>query len=339
MAYKGDDHNMEWKSYYRREMELPETKGYLEELFSQTSNSDVLIDLIAKDAILSFPHTSVHYAGAIQTQVVSALYRSGVDQVIALGVFHAWGLKPYATLYQKAMNKNETTTVRLAAFSKLAGAFSPIKPFQETPFGPVPLSLPLTEKTSIMRPDEGVFRREFSLDTFLSLIRFYADLHKVDTLHIMPIYIGMTRNPLTGSFDLASRLAAVIQQTASANTAIVTTGDLVHYGTAYSSKERMARMPSITRELEVVFLKELQQTLDLALIEKNYADAFYRADTILNNDQRYLLPLIAELLKTNAGYKILSFRLSDYAPILDVDPPCVVASSLVAYIPAKAESR
>lgn len=326
---------MEWKPYYRREMELPETKGYLEELFGQSANDDALIDLIAEDAILSFPHTSVHYAGAIQAQVVSALYRSGVEQVIALGVFHAWGLKPYATLYREAMNKNETTAVRLAAFSKLAGAFSPIKPSQETPFGEVALSLPSTEKTSIMRPDEGVVNREFSLDTFLSLIRFYAVLHKVAPLHIMPIYIGMTRNPVTGSFDLASRVAAAIQPMASPSTAVVATGDLVHYGTAYSSKERMAGMPSTTKELEVVFMKEVQRTLDLALINKNYVDAFQRADGVLNNDQRYLLPLIAELLKTDAGYKILSFQFSDYASILDVDRPCVVASSLVAYIPGE----
>jgi len=325
---------MDWKSYYRREMELPETKRYLETLFRQAVNDELLDDLIACDAILSFPHTSLNHAGAIQARVVSALYKAEIERVVALGVFHEWGLDRSSELYRQAMEDRVSSHHRLAAFSVLAGAFVPTSLLHETPFGGLPIQALSTKGASFVRLDtDGALSEEFSLDTFLSLIRFYAGWHKVNPPQVLPVYIGMTRDPITGSFDVASGIASSIRGITGPNTAIVATGDLVHYGTAYSSKERMAGMPSTIKELEGIFIREVQYTLDLSLIDKNYEEAFQQSDQVLNNDQRYLLPVLAELLPKKASYRILSFQLSNYAPILKVAEPCVVASSLIAYIP------
>lgn len=327
---------MEWKPYYRHELELPEAQGYLKELFTETSKNKDLDDLVDRGVILSFPHTALRYAGPIQSQVVSSLYRVGVEHVIALGVLHAWGHKLSANLYQQAMDDREISNRRLEAFSSLAGAFTPVDSFQETPFGKVPLGpFPSKEMDRVRLDVEGMLAPEFSLDTFCALLRYYATFHKLDPLRVLPVYIGMTRDPITGSFDVASGIASSIRGISGANTAIVATGDLVHYGTAYSAKERMAGMPSTIEELEGVFTREVQYTLDVSLIDKNYEEAFQHSDRVLKNDQRYLLPVLAELLPKKASYRILSFQLSNYAPILKVAEPCVVASSLVAYIPTK----
>jgi hypothetical protein len=48
----------------------------------------------------------------------------------------------------------------------------------------------------------------------------------------------------------------------------------------------------------------------------------------LRNDQRNLLPVLAAVAGPGARADLLSFRLTDYGPVLGQAPPCFVASAL-----------
>jgi hypothetical protein len=281
---------IKWKPYYRREFDLPGTADYLEMVFSRAEKAPFLDHFINNGAILSFPHTALHYAALAQSRVVVALYRAGVKRIVALGVLHVWGHTASSSLYRQAMNEEESPSLRRDAFSALAGAFVPPHPFLQTPFGVIPLAFsPLPKNDTICQDRSQLLEEEFSLDTFLSLLNYYYLLHNQSPPEIVPLYIGMTRNPLTNSFETASQIARVIQK--------------------------------IMEELEKVFREEIDVVLNLVLKRKDYVQAFSKLDQLLNNDQRYLLPVISECLGNDAGYDIISFQLSDYAAINKGDPP------------------
>jgi hypothetical protein len=149
---------------------------------------------------------------------------------------------------------------------------------------------------------------------------------------VVPLYIGLTRDP-SGSYETASRLAACIAHRLDDRTAVVATGDLVHYGNAYCGVEQMRGLPADVRSLTPHFLSQVRDVLTLGLSRRDY-DAFHDASTrILRSDQWNVLPVVAEYLGTGAEFEILSFALSDYASILGVAPPCLVASTLAAFLP------
>jgi len=75
----------------------------------------------------------------------------------------------------------------------------------------------------------------------------------------------------------------------------------------------------------------LRATLSRALGTGDLDEAYRQSRDLLRSDQREILPIIATLLGQGAPFEIASFALSDYAEILAVDPPCLVASALVAY--------
>ncbi len=306
----------------------------IDKMFVRAEKEDSLPLLIETGAILSFPHTALRYAGPLQARVIVGLRRAGIEHVVALGVFHMWGHATTRDDYATAMEETEEGTRRMMAFNKLRGAFIPTDPICETPFGDLPLELiPPVKELNVRIDGDGLLRDEFSLDTFMSLLLYYYRMCGVSLPDISPIYIGMTRNPVSGSFTTAAQVAAVIRGLLSPKTAIVATGDLIHYGTVYTSPEMMKKMPAARSELTKYFRVKLERTLLSALNDRDYSEAFRLCDTVLNNDQRYLLPVIAEVLSSHAAYRIDAFELSDYTTILNVNAPCVVASALVAYVP------
>ena len=149
---------------------------------------------------------------------------------------------------------------------------------------------------------------------------------------MVPLYVGLTRDP-SGSYETASKLAACIAHRCDERTAVVATGDLVHYGNAYCGAEEMRRLPADLRSLTPHFLSQVRDVLSLGLSRRDY-DAFHDASTrVLKSDQWNVLPVVAEFLGVGAEFEILSFALSDYASILGVAPPCLVASTLAAFLP------
>lgn len=323
---------MEWKTYYRDEFSSPEAGPFLERQFEAHSEDPLLDRLVDRGAILSFPHTSLFYGGDAHARVVSSLYRTQIDRVIALGVFHVWGLDESRDRYAEAMDPHGELGRRRAAFDALRGGFLAASESCDTPFGPVELTRPAGEEP--LRRDVGsLLAAEYSLDTFVTLLRYYGVTRQAPLPELVAVYVGMTRNPVDGSFRAAAELATSLSKLRNGKTAVVATGDLTHYGTGYTPDDLLAGRPTDLKTLEPLLQGEVEAALELVVRDKDYAGAFPILDRRLNNDQRYLLPVISELLGPGATSKVLDFRLSDYATINRVAPPCFVASSLVAHVP------
>ena len=324
---------MDWKLYYRAERERPQSRELINSYFAAAATDSAVDRAITNGAILSFPHTALGYAGPLQARVIAGLYRIGVPRIIALGVLHTSALpEPYSGYLVQINDAAAPTATRAEALAMLTGAFFPTGEVISTSFGTVPL-VPIPPR-DVVRADTGILKNEFSLDTFLSLLAFHAAQTGTVPPPVAPLYIGITYDPVHDSFAVAGNLAGAIRELITPGTAIVTTGDLVHYGTAYSAPERVAAMPTDRRALEEYFLPEVEDTIARGLAGEHKL-AFDRARAVLASDQRYILPVITELLGGGAGYEILHFELSDYAGILSVAPPCYVASSLVAFIPPR----
>jgi len=324
--------SIDWKSYYRDELVAPQARSELERDFEEARQDEEIDGLLARGAILSFPHTALPYAGPLQARVVAGLTCAGIERVLALGVLHASSLPPVVEADRRLLaDASAPVTDRQAAFERLSGGFVPAERVARTPFGEVPLS-DAGDLDCVRVDRDGLLRSEFSLDTFLSLLAFHAREQGRRPPEVLAVYVGPVRDPVTGGFEAADRLCASLASWNTPGTAIVATGDLVHYGTTYGPPERMAGRPTDPEALEAFFARETTTALELALAGDRAA-AFERSNEVLQNDQRNILPVLTHLLGPGAGYRMLSFSLSDYAAILGVEPPCVVASALVAFLP------
>ncbi len=334
---------MDWKNFYRDELACPEGRTQVREIFDSLAASDEEVDsALRRRAVLSFPHTSVRYSGPVTGRVVAALYRAGARRVIALGVLHGQCTPlPYRDLFREY---HRLTAVpargdKLAReiFETFRGAFAPPPPLS-TVFGDVPRFEPQGAGESPLREDAGMLANEFSLDTFLSFMAFQACRLECDPIPVFPVYVSMTRDP-DGSFEAAGELARWLRAAAPRGTAVVTTADLVHYGHAYSAADEMHGMPTDPLDLTRHFRDHVEQTLAMALKERDYERSHQACSTTLKSDHRHVLPILAEYLGRGARHRLLSFALSDYQGILGVPPPCVVASALAAYFPPESDGE
>lgn len=317
---------MDWKTYYRREIEAPAGRRAVDR-FLKAGEDDELISALGDGAIVSFPHTALAFAGPMQARVVSALYRSGSERVVALGVLHAGGCRAY----QVALDGTQAIDVRRAALLDVAGGTVLSGSSVDTPFGGLPL-VKVSECDDVpVRVDRaGLLADEFSLDTFFAMMRRAADVFDAPPIPVLPVFVGPTRDPIDGSFRVAERLAEWVRRQCAdgRSTARVTTGDLAHYGTAYGSPDAVP-----ADDLDRRLCLEVERTLDAALVARDWARAHRLSVDVLRNDQREILPVISGILGA-ARHRIVGLTLSDYAPILDVLPPSVVATALVIYEPS-----
>jgi hypothetical protein len=129
-------------------------------------------------------------------------------------------------------------------------------------------------------------------------------------------------------------VADAVRGLAGARTAVVATGDLVHYGHSYTPPAEMDGMPA---DLDGHFRARVEEMLALGLARRD-AEAYAMASSELRSDQRNLMPVLAEVVGRGASARVLSFRLTDYSEINGVPRPCVVASALVAFVPRAPET-
>jgi predicted class III extradiol MEMO1 family dioxygenase len=322
---RSDGETMDWKTYYRAEWTAPGAAEAVREWFRLASETEERP--WPRDAVLSFPHTALRYAGRIQCEVVDWLYASGFRRVLALGVLHGGNVEAVRT----AFDPSAAADRRRDAFLHAAGGFRFAEETSETPFGSVPGWGPQPVGGRIRIDSDGLLREEFSLDTFLALVALGGDLHARPPLPVFPIYVGMTRDPLRGDFVVAEDLAVHLRNLVDDETAVVATGDLVHYGAYYGPTEgdpggcNAAALTHWARG-------EVERTLETALVERDFASAYALCRDRLKNDQREMLPVLASLLDRPRAH-LEAFTLSDYAEILEVARPCYVASSLVRFSP------
>lgn len=315
---------VDWKSYYRAEIGRPEGRAAILGFINRAGDPRIE-EAIDRGAIVSFPHTALRYAGPLQALLVSALYRRRISRIISLGVLHGAGREAFRT----ARDERSPLEERRAAFAEVAGGFAPRGDRFDTPFGRYPTWIP-TDRDGPFRIDlSGILSSEFSLDTFVSILAVGAEVFGREPIPIFPLFIGMTREPITGDFAVARRIAAWLRGLAGPGVAVVTTGDLVHYGTAYSAPGETVggEGPRLTEG----FRAEVERMLEAGLIGGKDEEAYRISTEILKSDQREILPVVAAYLEGRRGYDILHFALSDYAGILGVEPPCYVASALLTY--------
>ena len=319
---------MDWKAFYEDERAIPENREQIDAWLRETVDRS-LVARIQRSEILSFPHTALRYAGRIQARVVRALYASGVKRVIALGVLHGTAGLAARTDSPAAPSEAQRARVR-----RVTGAFLPDAGELHAGFGRLLVGRSMEPVDGALRVDrDGVLDSEFSLDTFLALVRRAASLASIPPLDVLPVYVGLTRDPTTGSYVVAERLAQILGSLRDDRTAIVTTGDLVHYGTAYGSDLSAGSMPPDRTAWAAHFRDAVDDALHDGGTHAN-RDAFHRRSLHeLLNDQREILPVIGALFGGTVRHRILSFALSDYSEIFSAPPPCLVASALVAYGP------
>jgi len=314
---------VDWKSYYRAEIARPEGRDAIAG-FLRNRGDPWIEGAIERGAVVSFPHTALRYAGALQARVVSALYRRGISRIVALGVLHGSGREAFRT----ARDEGRPPEERRAGFSEVKGGFIPPRGPFDTPFGGYPTWRP-ADGGPVRIDRSGILASEFSLDTFVSILKVGSEVFEKEPIPILPIFIGMTREPMNGDFAVASSLAAWLRRLVRPGIAVVTTGDLVHYGTAYAAPGETVKEddPRLTDG----FRAEVKRMLEAGLIEGDDEEAYRVSTEILKSDQREILPVVAAYLDGKRRYDIVHFELSDYAGILDVVPPCWVASALLIY--------
>ncbi|MDD4903205.1 MAG: hypothetical protein PHX77_01730 [Candidatus Bipolaricaulis sp.] len=315
---------MDWKRYYRNECAAPGARETLER-WVRTADDTSLVAAVERGAVLSFPHTALAYAGPLQARVVRGLLDAGVDRILALGVLHSGSLE----VYRAALGEGGALDRRAEAFRAVSGAFFTEESEARTPLGAVPLWRPLGARGTLRADRHGLLDAEFSLDTFLTACRAGADAFGRRPIPVLAAYVGMTRDPASGSFSVAEDLGDWVRSEHAAGTAVVTTGDLVHYGTGYGEAwgPGGADRPTLSAALRA----EVERCLGAALRDGDRSRAYALSRGRLLNDQREILPVLATTLGVPASHALLSFELSDYAPILRVAPPCFVASALARY--------
>jgi predicted class III extradiol MEMO1 family dioxygenase len=314
---------VDWKPYYQAECR---TRGAREAIERWLVADSEAARAVKQRAVLSFPHTALRYAGPLQGRVARALYDdSSVERVLALGVLHAGGLEMYRT----ALDEAAPRVRRAEAFAKVRGAFLSRETSVETPLGAVPTWR--AEETEFVRADRvGLLAAEFSLDTFHSVLRVAADALCRPPLPVLAVYVGMTRDPVSGSLEVAGNVADWLAAQVDSSTAVVATGDLIHYGTAYGGAW-IPGNPTSTETLGRVLRPAIEVALAGAFVAGDLEAAYQLSRGRLANDQREMLAVISSYLGARASFSLLAFELSDYAEILGVAPPCVVASALALY--------
>jgi len=150
---------MDWKSYYRRDLERDEVRAALAAALSHQEDDLVRGAPGERGTILSFPHTAACYAGPLQARVVAGLYRSRPDLVLALGVLHLSGL----ALFRELADEAQTRERRSRAFSALGEGFVPPRQeAQERPLGRSPSrGFPARRRGSFASTAEGSSRTSF----------------------------------------------------------------------------------------------------------------------------------------------------------------------------------
>ncbi len=314
---------MDWKSYYEAERQAA---GAREAIAAWLALDERIAAAITRRDVLSFPHTALRYAGPLQARVARALFDdSTVERVLALGVLHASGLDAY----RMALDERATPAARGAGFEVVRGAFFSAGRALETAFGRVP-QWDASARSDEVRSDQAMLRAEFSLDTFAGVLRVAADAVGRPPLPVLPIFIGMTRDPVSGAFAVAEAVADWMRSCVDSRTAVVATGDLVHYGTAYGGAW-IDGNPLSGETIAGVLRPEVERTLRAAFVARDWDGAYRQSREILGNDQREMLAVLSSYLGPGASAAILTFDLSDYSSILGVESPCFVASALAAY--------
>jgi hypothetical protein len=169
----------------------------------------------------------------------------------------------------------------------------------------------------------GKKEQEFSLDGLVYVAKLYAEANNLMPLSFTEIYRQISVKDIAQrdrDIRLLIRKGGSLKNELDSDTAVVMTGDLVHYGYGYGdqSPQQLDSLPDILQSRITELLGVIYHKRDsLLFIEKSLA---------VKNDQIAPAIIVNALFNSPLDYSIFSFMLSDYSPILKSASPTVVAS-------------
>lgn len=320
---------MDWKRFYGEQLARPDgRKAALDAVEHHAGGDPVIQQALLAGGCATFPHVTLRDSAAPIARVVQSILECGKPRVMALGVLHGGTLPMHHREAWAALNNASISAEEV--FPRFAGAFVE-RGVTPTPFGPI-ADAAVPAGAEFIREDPSLLSGEFSLDLFLALLAAAAQVRGVRPPAVTRLYVSATRSP-DGRFHVAQALAQEIRRLIDDDdTVCVATGDLAHIGHGYSTAAEVAALTSDVHALEAMLLPQLQAMNDAAVARRDFATA-WAIGTRCRSDQRHLLPVIADLVGPRAAFDLLSFRLSDYAAINGMPPPCCVAAALGVFRP------
>lgn len=324
---------MDWKRFYAEELALPSGhRAVLDAVERHAPGDAAIAGALVAGALASFPHVTLRDSADPIARLAQSILETGKEHVLALGVLHG-GTMP--KVYREGWSALQCGLPEAEkVFPRFAGAF-----FSHgdatTPFGPIEEG-PLPPPTEFMREDAALLAGEFSLDLFAALLAAAAQVRGVRPPALSRLFVCATRSP-RGDFAVAQAVASEMRAVIGSGTVCVATGDLAHVGHGYSSAGEAAGLPDDPGTLEASVRAGIVEQYEAALGRHDFPTA-WAIGTRWLNDQRHMLPVIAELARPKATFDLLSLKLSDYADINGMPPPCFVASALGLCRPARSGS-
>jgi hypothetical protein len=316
---------MDWKRWYRGEIESDAGREAVTSALARWPDGDPAVRRALRGrGAASFPHTTLRGSAEPLARVATSIVAEQFRRVLALGVLHgSTAPEPWRSRFAAAAEGD------VRARASVEGAFTPTDAIA-TPFGRL-VSFETPAQSTGIRPTHTLLESEFSLDLFLATLAAAAKARGVTAPAVSRVYVGLTMAHRGNDASLADVVALALRPLLDEETALVATGDLVHAGHGYSTAAEAAALPTEPTGLASHFQGRAQQMLDGAL---QGGPSLLESDAIareIRSDQRHVLPVLAAMLGHGARARMLSFELTDYAPILGEPPPCVVASALVAF--------
>ncbi len=309
------------------EKDFLKNKDRLREVLEHGSviNSD-MIQTVENGGIISFPHTLLKFSSEMILEVARSMYSADISRIIALGVLHADTLPPESSTRLESLFEQTYTDSYKEDFTEFKGAFYRAK--DESAFGTLSRFEP-PESWEIIRQNDHLLEDEFCLDYLFNIIELTADVIDEQPIPLLPIYCGVSFDPATDSFQLAEGLAAEINQLNNEDTALLATGNLVHFGNNYNEPKVIREKPKAIKELGPLFYDKIEEAFTAVFTEKDYLKGFDLLHNELQSDQGLLLPVLSELFSPyTVDYHFYKYRLSDYSEVWEVQKPSVVATSM-----------
>lgn len=183
---------------------------------------------------------------------------------------------------------------------------------------------------------DGRDQKEFSLDGFEHIARMYAEVNGTEPLEIDKVYPPDEQDgkPYVQKLEAAGK---ALRDTVDGRTAVVMTGDLVHYGHAYLKNGKENEIDA--RNFEKTIISWIDEGLELVYRKKDYDTFLSKHKPKAMNDQGRVAIMASAFLGDDLDYKIFYRKLSDYSNVLGAKKPTLVASVFYGVQPKKATTR
>lgn len=172
-------------------------------------------------------------------------------------------------------------------------------------------------------------KKEFSLDNFEYVLRLYAEANALRKIPVHKRYFPCPAPKDIEGHEWKNYLAYLratkeeVLGNIKKTTAILTTGDLCHYGHGYAGYHRENTM--VHNNPEIILAEKIKTLMETLFIKGNRV-IFVQQSRVLLNDQISAAILIKELFGEHTAFKLFEIKFSDYSQVFSSKIPTIVAS-------------